>query len=189
MNMKSWIISFFKIWIRSSHICWSICFLFGIGVLLKLKAEAGERKMKITDVKREKGKWSDIAETSIRKFNSACSAFVLISRYCTASTGDRSNIIVALAPGRPPRLPLNAGLCPCGWRCDVWRHHRCVAPLLPHWIPERDQADESQRGAGIPSGIDSLRVLRVNRKTDGRAAKQVSLRLALGDATLGHGKM
>ncbi len=58
---------------------------------------------------------------------------------------NHSNIIVALLPHvRSGCHRLLACVVFCGWRCDVWRHH-CVAHLLPCWIPEHNQADESQQ--------------------------------------------
>lgn len=110
------------------------------------------------------GKRSEMAESSTCSclLISACSTFVFISRYCAAYSGCSNTSLKhnrCSACGHPVWLPLNARLCPGGWRCDVWCH-QCVAPLLLRWIPE----DESQRGAGSPSGIDSHWILHVKQK-------------------------
>lgn len=62
----------------------------------------------------------------------------------------------------------------------------CGTAPAPLNTRRHTEADESQRGAGSPSGTDSFWVLCVNRKTDGHAAKWVPPPLALVVATWGH---
>lgn len=149
-----------------------------------------EGKEKIWGVTRKQGKrikWHKQASESSTcscLLISACSTFVFISRYCTAySSCSKTSLKHNCCPacGHPLWLPLNARLCPGGWRCDVWCH-QYVAMLLLHWIPE----DESQCGAGSPSGINSLWVLRVKQKNRWLRCLTSSSSSGSRDGTWGH---